>query len=188
MGVRWMMILLAMGLAAIRADAAEVDGVQLPDTAAVAGRTLVLNGAGMRTKFFFDIYVGSLYLPKRTHSAKEALAMEGPKRVRMDIRYREVDRERLNDGWREGFEKNQSPEMMKALRARLADFQALFPDLHEGDVVLLDMIPTRGVVVTINGRRAGMIPGDDFSRALLAVWLGEKPAQKSLKRAMLGLD
>ena len=34
----------------------------------------------------------------------------------------------------------------------------------------------------------GTIPGVDFQRALLAIWLGEHPADASLKRGLLGQD
>jgi hypothetical protein len=40
--------------------------------------------------------------------------------------------------------------------------------------------------VEINGRTAGTIPGVDFKRALFAIWLGDKPADRTLKEGMLG--
>jgi hypothetical protein len=41
--------------------------------------------------------------------------------------------------------------------------------------------------VALNGKPQGKpIAGADFQRALLAVWLGGKPVQADLKKAMLG--
>src|ERR1035438_1841150 len=39
-----------------------VAGIEIDRTAQVGSSTLVLNGAGKRTKYFFDVYVAGLYL------------------------------------------------------------------------------------------------------------------------------
>ncbi len=57
-------LLLAM-LFAVGAQAAEVGGVKLEDKVSVGGQDLVLNGAGMRTRAVFKVYVGSLYVPAK---------------------------------------------------------------------------------------------------------------------------
>jgi hypothetical protein len=39
----------------------------------------------------------------------------------------------------------------------------------------------------VNGQPRGkLMPGDEFYRALLRIWLGEKPADGDLKKGMLG--
>ena len=172
--------------AAMPAQAAEVEGVRLPDTVAVDGATLRLNGAGVRTKFFFDIYVGALYLARPAHTAREVLDDPGPKRVRMVFLYDHVDRERMAHGWREGFRRNQPARAMAALDERLRAFSALFGDARRGDVFDLDFLRDGATRVMKNGRELGRIPGRDFQRALLAVWLGRHPADGDLKAAMLG--
>ena len=54
---------LLLALAAVPASSArEVAGVTLPDTVSVEGKTLKLNGAGLRTKVVFKVYVAGLYL------------------------------------------------------------------------------------------------------------------------------
>ena len=63
----------------------------------------------------------------------------------------------------------------------------MFETAHEGDVILLDYVPGTGTSVTINGTKIGTIPGEDFNQALLAVWLGDKPADDGLKEGMLGM-
>jgi len=165
--------------------AAEVEGVKLADQVTVAGQSLQLNGAGVRTKFFFDIYVGALYLPVAAHSSEQALAAPLPKRVTMDILYSEVGREKLVDGWTEGFKKNQSSKAFAVLAGRLNSFNALFHDAHEGDRMIFDFLSDGSTVLTLQGQEAGRIAGSDFQQALLAVWLGNKPADRDLKKAML---
>jgi hypothetical protein len=161
----------------------EVAGVEIASSVTVAGQNLVLNGAGVRKKFFFKIYVGALYLPRRTSAAEEALGMEGPKRVLMHFVYKKVTADQLVDGWNEGFEKNRAPEDLRPLLER---FNAMFGDVRKGDEILLDYLPGKGTQVTIRGENKGLIPGEDFYRALLNIWLGDKPADKGLKKAMLG--
>ena len=41
-------------------------------------------------------------------------------------------------------------------------------------------------VVSLNGAAKGTIPGEPFNRALTKIWLGDKPAQADVKKAMLG--
>jgi len=165
--------------------AVEVEGVHVPGTAVVAGQSLQLNGAGVRTKFFFDIYVGALYLRHPAHEAKEAIEGAGPKRVSMYFLYGEVGQKKLTDGWVEGFEKNQSKAAMDRLRPRLSQFNAMFGNTLKGDVYIFDFLPDGDTTVTLKGREKGRIQGEDFQRALLAVWLGKHPADKDLKKAML---
>ncbi|MBK5259345.1 MAG: chalcone isomerase family protein, partial [Thermoanaerobaculia bacterium] len=50
------------------AEAATVGGVDISDKTTVGGQTLVLNGAGLRKKFFIKVYTGALYLPSKQTS------------------------------------------------------------------------------------------------------------------------
>jgi len=182
-------LLAALWLIPTPSLAATVAGVHLDDTITVAGAAapLHLNGAGVRKKFFFKIYVAALYLPAPARTPEAALAMAGPKRVVMHFLYHKVGRDKLTEGWEEGFAHNLDGATREAMKARLADFTRLFPDLGRGDTVDLDLVPGTGTEVRINGRLAGTIPGDDFYRALLRVWLGPKPADRDLKAALLGV-
>ncbi|MEJ2590287.1 MAG: chalcone isomerase family protein [Candidatus Thiodiazotropha sp.] len=183
------LLLLFVLLFAGAVHALEVAGVDLPDSIDLqAGHTpLVLNGAGIRKKFFFKIYVAALYLPQRQTDAKKILDMDEPRRMQMDMLYSKVDREKFVEGWNEGFAANQSESEMKSLRARLDRFNGMFETLVEGDRVLLDYLPGEGTRVTVKGQVKGVIEGQDFNRALLAVWLGDAPVTRHLKTALLGL-
>jgi hypothetical protein len=166
--------------------ALDVEGVEVPETTTVSNTSLQLNGAGVRTKMFFDIYVGALYLPSKAATTAEALEMAGPKQVTMTFLYKEVAQEKLTAAWDEGFQQNQSEQAMAELQERLLQFNSLFVTARKGDVFIFDFLADGSTRVTLNGKQAGDIPGADFQRALLAVWLGDKPADKGLKKAMLG--
>lgn len=164
-----------------------VAGVQIP----VQIRThsdatpLQLNGAGMRRKFLFDIYVGALYLPQPAHDMTSISNQPGPKRVAMHFVMPKVDAEKLVNAWNDGFSKNLSSEELRNLRPRIANFNGLFPAVHKGDRVDIDYIPGLGTQVWINDSLRGKVAGEDFFRALLRIWLGEHPADARLKKAML---
>ncbi len=165
--------------------ALEVAGVTLPDRAEVAGQTLALNGAGIRSKFFVRIYVGSLYLREPTQDAAAALSMAGPKRMRLDIIRSSLSVEQVTNAWRDGFNANLSRAELAALDTRINDFNALWPGLKRGDRVELDFSDGDGTVVKLNDRQLGAVPGKDFNDAMLRIWIGEVPADGGLKRAML---
>ena len=179
--------LLATAIAA-PAQAAKVAGVKLEDSVQISADTpkLALNGAGIRKKLFIKVYVGALYLQNKATSVDVALNQTGANRVLMHFLYKKVGRDKLVDGWKEGFSGNSSAAEMEKLQARLADFNGLFTDAKKGDVILLDYLPGEGTRVTINGQAKGTIPGADFNKALLKVWLGNSPVDSKLKEAMLG--
>ena len=182
-------IILAIGLCLTMginvAYAVNVEGVSIEDQATVGEQSLVLNGAGVRSKFFFDIYIGALYLPSKTESAQQAMQMKGNKRVLMHFLYGEVSKDKLVKGWTSGFEKN-SGEHLSELQARLNQFNNLFQDMKKGETVVFDFTIDGTTTVIINGQTAGKIEGADFQQALLAIWLGEEPADDDLKEGMLG--
>lgn len=170
--------------------ALELEGVKLPAQVTLLdpGNRISLNGAGVRSKFVFDIYVGALYLKQKSNKVDAILKMPGQKRIAMHFLYDEVAKEKLVDGWIDGFKNNNNAETFKALQERLNQFNKLFVTVKKGDVIYLDYLPGIGTEVRINDEMKGMIPGEDFYQALLKVWLGENPADESLKQGMLGLS
>lgn len=166
--------------------AREIAGVVLPETVTLENQALVLNGAGIRKKFFVKVYVGGLYLMQKKSTVEQVMADQGTKRIVMHFLYKEVSADKLINGWNEGFTANTSPDDLKMLQERISQFNGCFTSVRRGDVVRLDYIPEQGTRVWINGTLKGEIPGEDFSRALLMIWLGEKPADAGLKDAMLG--
>jgi hypothetical protein len=166
--------------------AMETAGVDLADHYTVGDQSLVLNGAGIRTKFFFKIYVGALYLASATHDAGHTLTEPGAKSMQMAMLYRKVGADKIAEGWTDGFRANLSSAQFKRVATQLRQFNALFPDLKAGDRVYMDYIPGEGTTVTINKDRRGRVAGDDFFAALLKVWIGAHPADDDLKRGLLG--
>jgi hypothetical protein len=170
--------------AALPASAREVAGVKLDDTVEVAGQPLRLNGAGIRKRFVVKVYVGALYLAAPSSDAEAIVAADAPKRVRM-VFLRDVDRKSILDTFREGFANN-SPGQAKELAAQLASIEGAIPDMKEGKDLVVTYVPGQGTTVAAAGGAGTTVAGKGFSDGLFRNWLGPKPADGDLKKALLG--
>lgn len=165
-----------------------IAGIEIPNTVFHTDQStkLILNGSGIRSKFIFDIYIGSLYLENKQKTAKDVYQAFGEKRISMHFLYKELSKEKLVNGWKEGFKNNLTGEELKKFKTQINKFNDLFVAVKKGDVINLNFIPTTGTQVTLNNKIRGHVEGDDFFTALLKIWLGNKPADTNLKKAMLG--
>ena len=188
--MRTLVVLIAAAWLGV-AQAAEVAGVKLPDRLHVGagGQELVLNGAGLRTRFFVKVYAAGLYLEKKSATPAGVLALQGPKRVSMHL-LRNVSAKQILDALHDGIAANNSPAELAKLKPQLDELDSVMTamgPIKEGDVVTLDYVPGSGTVVTVNGQAKGKpIAGTVLYDALLRVWLGEDPVQNDLKKELLG--
>jgi hypothetical protein len=176
----------ALVLLVAGARGAEVAGIRLDDKATLAGQELSLNGAGLRTRLMFKVYVASLYLPKRATDLPGVLA-QAPRRIQLTM-LRALSADQFVDALNEGLEANNSPSELAAVKAQtdqLLGIMKAFKEVKEKDVIALDFVDG-GTRVSWNGDAKGSIPGAAFNQALTRIWLGDKPAQPDLKQALLG--
>ena len=168
--------------------AADVAGVKLDDRTRVAESDLALNGAGVRTRLFFQVYAIGLYLPQKGASAGAILAQPGPKRVAIHM-LRDVGADTFTEALADGIRANHSEAETKALEPRIKELAAMMAEIKEakkGMTIALDWTGA-GTQLLVQGKAAGKpISGEDFYRALLRIWLGDKPVQDDLKKALLG--
>lgn len=165
-----------------------VANVDVPDTISLSeqSKKLSLNGAGIRSKFVFDIYVGALYLESKHNNANDIYNANGQKRISMHFLYDEVSKEKLVSGWNDGFNNNHTNDELVKLKSRITQFNELFITVKKGDVININFIPGTGTSVVINDKKMGLVKSDDFFVALLKIWLGDEPADSDLKEGMLG--
>jgi len=181
----------AASLSALQAHAVAVSGLTLADTTTVGSEVLRFNGAGMRAVAMFRAYVVALYLPQAASDAGRVLSMDGAKRLHL-ITMRELHGKDLGHSMRQSMVGNLSEPEQEVLGKRLDVLEATMNALGElpkGSVIEMDFLPGVGTSVRVNDQRVlEQVPGADFYRAILMIWLGEHPVGEHLKQALLGTE
>jgi hypothetical protein len=190
MTVRGVMVLAACLMACLARPvrAGERAGVTFPDQSTIEGRTLVLNGTGVRkaTWLRIKVYVAGLYLEEKSSDADAILHPGRAKRVAL-VFVRAVDRDDLLKAWDESFKENAGRDFA-ALETRIATLHGWMPGrVARGDSFAFTYLPETGVLVTVKDVARGTIPGADFARSLFASWLGAEAPSPALKAGLLGL-
>jgi hypothetical protein len=164
----------------------EIGGVKLPDTMELAGKTLKLNGAGLRSKFFFKIFAGGLYLESSVHDGKTVINADSPMLIRLHFIFDGLSPEKLQNGWKEGFELT-APGAEGKLKQAITTYVSLFSDeINENDIYDISWQPGHGLDIIHNGTLLGTINLLDFKKSLYAIWLGDEPVDDDLKEGLLG--
>jgi hypothetical protein len=188
---KWGLLLSLFWALAQGVMALEVGGVKFDEKIKLANTDLVLNGAGLRTKAIFKVYAAALYLPEKKNTVADIMALSGPRRVVL-VMLREVSSEDFGQSFMTGFNNNSSSAEKKKLINQTVQFGEVFtqmPSLKKGDVLTLDWIPgpKGGTQSTLNGKPVGdLIQEQIFFDAVLRIWLGDKPADSTLKPQLLG--
>ncbi|MBK8973651.1 MAG: chalcone isomerase family protein [Hahellaceae bacterium] len=178
---------LASALLAGSVQAATVAGVDIPDTFDAAGKTLNLNGAGVRSKFFMDVYVGGLYLQDASQDAAAIVKGDAPMSIKLHMISGLITSDKMKTATSEGFV-NATGGNLAPIQASVDKFMAAFnEEIVENDVFDIVYVPGKGVEVYKNEELVDTIDGGmAFKEALFGIWLSEKPAQEDLKAKMLG--
>ena len=162
-----------------------VAGVTLPASADVGGRTLVLNGAALRKKAVFKVYVAGLYLPTKERNGEKIIAADEPRRMIMHF-VRNVGAEPICEAWTEGLAAN-TPSRSAELTAQFKTLCGYMEAVDERDKLVFTYVPGTGTTVEVKGKTKGVIAGKAFADAMLRTWIGAKPGPgASFKRSILG--
>ncbi len=183
---RLFIIILAVLIISPAAGAMQVAGVTLPDGLTAGKDKLILNGAGIRKKFFFKIYAGGLYLKQKNTDPDQIVNDDAPMAVRMHFIYDGVAAKKLIHGWNEGFDKATDGNIA-SIKTGIDKFNSFFTEeAKKNDVYDIIYVPNQGTSVYMKGKLKGTIGGLDFKKYLFSIWLGKKPADGNLKKGMLG--
>lgn len=185
--LRLLVLLLCLATGGVRA--AVIEGQHFDDRIRLADAELVLNGMGLRAVAWLKGYAAGLYVAQRATTPAAVLAQKGPKRVQMRLMV-DVPSAEFVKAFDKGIQRNHDEAEQAALRDRGARFDQLVASLGQlkkGDVVDLDYLPARGLVLSLNGKpRGDAIPGEDFYAALLKIFIGRVPVDARLKAGLLG--
>ena len=183
---RLLMIILAVIVMSPMANAKQVGKVELPDSLMAGTNELLLNGAGFRKKLFIKVYAAGLYLKEKQTDPQKIIDADTPMAVRMHFVYSEVSGKKLVEAWNEGFV-NGTGGNIAPIKTEIDTFNAYFSkEAKKNDIYDIIYVPEQGISVYIKGELKGTIKGLDFKKAVFSIWLGEKPADSSLKKKMLG--
>ncbi|CAM3642618.1 chalcone isomerase family protein [Polaromonas hydrogenivorans] len=185
------MTVLTGWLLSVSIQAAPIDmaGIRLADPIDLSGAKLQLNGAGIRYKAVFKVYVAALYLDKKAATPEEVYATSGPKRISITL-LREIDSNELGKSFTKAFEENAPRTEMSRLIPGLIKMGQVFSALKTmpaGENFTIDWVPGTGTVISVKGKPQGEpIKEAEFFNAMMRIWLGTKPADWKLKDELLG--
>ena len=163
-----------------------LNDVIVPATTTIEGQTLTLNGAGIRKKLFFKLYVGALYVSNKSTDAERIVNEDEAMSIHLEITSKLISSENMSEAVVEGFENSTNGKS-----AQFADEIKTFINAFSEEIVIgnkfdFTYIPGSGVVVAKNGKPLSTIKGLAFKKALFGIWLSDKPADADLKDGMLG--
>jgi len=166
-------------------QAIEVGDIDVGDKFSVEGHKLVLNGAGVRSKFFLDVYVAALYLPNQMTEASDIIDSDEAMAIRLFITSDMITSKRMADSTRDGFVRSTGGNLAPIETEVEELIKAFQEEIEKGDIFDLVYEPGQGVTVYRDGKAASNVKGLEFKKALFGIWLSEDPIQKSLKKALV---
>jgi len=187
--MKWLFVSLSLisGFSAFPADAKRVAGIEIPETLEAGGVLLTLNGAGIRTRYFLDIYVGGLYLKEKSTDAAAIMEADEPMAITLSIVTGLVTNDRMQKSIEQGFQKSTRGKTAPIREKIDALIDVYAEEINDEDVFELVYLPGQGLRVHKNGIYTATIEcGLPFKRALFGIWISDRPVQQSLKRGMLG--
>lgn len=170
--------------------AIEVGDITFTGSFPLAGKTLLLQGAGLRQIVFFKVYGAALYVAKHAASTADVFSADTPRAVRLGL-LRNVKGTDFIEALESGLDANLTPEGKSAITNeldQLKDLMRAIGDVKEGDMVDFEYTTENGTTLRLNGKPVGpSIAGKALYDAVLAIWLGDRPIDNRLKEAMMGV-
>lgn len=171
---------------AVPSQALTIKGVDVKETMSLDNQELVLNGAGVRTKWFVDGYIAALYLAEKTTDAEAVIEADEPMAVSLIITSNMITPKRMSDSTRDGFVSSTGGNIEPIADEVDMLISAFKDSVEEGDVFNLVYKPETGVTVYRNGEEKTRVEGLEFKKALFGIWISERGIQKKLRQQMMG--
>lgn len=165
-----------------------VGGAALPEHEEFSEERLVLNGAGIREKFWINLYAAGLYLDQKSKDANYVLESNRPAAIKLHILSDLITSKKMVEAVTEGFQ-NSTDGNTAPIQREIDKLLGFFEeDIGKNDVFDLVYLPTKGLVAYKNGIEKGVVKGKDFKKAFFGIWLSNRPADDDLKEKLLGED
>lgn len=184
--LKTMLLSLLLMVGSSQAMAVQVGGVEVAEQVQYGGKTMVLNGAGTRNKFFFQLYVASLYLEAKSADANAIINNDVPAQVRLEITSGQVSAEKMKEATLEGFQKVTGGNMAPIQADVDKLLAAIGQGKGEGDVYQFSNVPGSGLHFLLNGKRLEVLTNPALKKALFSIWLSDNAVDAGLRNKMLG--
>ncbi len=165
----------------------KVGDATLSNTFKVDTHELILNGAGLREKLWFDLYACGLYLQNKNTSASSITTTDQPMVMHLEILSRLLSKKKMIGAFKDGFNNTNTPETINILEQKFTTFISfLHEDIEVGDKYNLVYTPTTGTTLFKNNNKLGTIESPLFKTAIFNIWLSQNPVDSDLKEKLLG--
>jgi len=181
-----MSVLIVLYSLSINAQTTKVADVQIPNQLTAGKEKIILNGAGIRVKYFMDIYVCGLYLSAKSNDPQKIIEANNAMAIKIHIVSSLISSKKMQDAITEGFEKSTNNNMTP-LKSKIDQMISAFSEeIKVGDEYDIKYTIEDGTIIYKNNIKKTQITGFDFKKALFGIWLGSEPADDDLKVALLG--
>jgi len=162
-----------------------VSGTCFAGETTLSNGALPIRGAGTLTYLGFKVYSAALYARPE---ATRLVDSDTSEPLGLVLHYhRKISREDINKSTLQALAENPNVSIIQ-IRKPLDQMITYHQDVQPGDRYELTYEPGRGMRVVFNGAEKGVVPGDEFARAYLGMWLSDHPLSKSLREKLMGKD
>ncbi|MCB1629596.1 MAG: chalcone isomerase family protein [Xanthomonadales bacterium] len=178
--------LLLLLITSSSAWALEIAGISVPDVVQGDGSQgrMSLAGHAEVHRRYLPFYGVTLHLPEQR--PRSAVLVQGlaPCRITLIWYARDLDAAHVRNYFAERFAGAADDEVLTRARPRIDQLLEVLPGVSRGSRFSFDYDPDRGMRVEIDGEPLISLPGVEFNRVLLSLWLGTA-AEDGVARALL---
>ncbi|WP_010177465.1 chalcone isomerase family protein [Aquimarina agarilytica] len=159
----------------------------LPNNKTYESHELILNGAGLREKLWFDLYAAGLFLKEKNTDADAVVAADQPMAIHLVILSGMLSKKKMIGAFRDGFENTNDKATVQKLQSKIDKYVSFISEeISVSDRYDIIYTTEKGNELYKNGKLLGAIEGLEFKKALFNIWLSKEPVDDDLKDSMLG--
>ncbi|HMP90451.1 MAG TPA: chalcone isomerase family protein [Kiritimatiellia bacterium] len=156
-----------------------------PENVDINGAELVRNGVSKLTvRLVFDVYVAAFY--QEPGRGPNDVTGDYPKHLEIEY-LRSISSRAFIDAGNDMLIAQHDKQTIASIQSRIDTINQWYQDVKKGDRYSLTYIPGIGTELKFNGESKGIIPGEDFARIYLTIWLGENNPYKSFRDRLVGI-
>ena len=144
---------------------------------------LPISGAAHFRYWGFRVYSAALYYSPDVAASAKGPWGEGDIELKLSY-YRSFDEEDFIKSGESLMQQNPHVEFEK-IRAQSQLMNSLYRSVSPGDIYSIFFRPGKGTELRLNGKLLGGVPGDDFGRAYLGVWLSSTSISENFTSTIL---